>query len=116
MSQGGSGGGPNNYQHPSEMPLANSKDQVAMWQQSPYMADSGIHSATTTQAPSLSGRDEDMETGSGVPTPGNPQDWVDGGQQQGFAQGGFTSDQVSSYRFQMFLKFSTRVFLILSVL
>ena len=26
-----------------------------MWQQSPYMADSGIHSATTTQAPSLSG-------------------------------------------------------------
>ncbi|KAA0202151.1 hypothetical protein HAZT_HAZT009802 [Hyalella azteca] len=85
MSQSGS------YQHPGDMPLANPKDQVAMWQQSPYMADSGIHSATTTQAPSLSGKEEDMDT-SGVPTPGT-QDWLDGQQGNGFAQAGFTSDQ-----------------------
>ena len=70
-----------------------------MWQQSPYMADSGIHSATTTQAPSLSGKEEDMDTSSGVPTPGAAQEWMEGGQQTqggGFTQSGFTTDQVIS--------------------
>ncbi|KAF2366662.1 Armadillo [Trinorchestia longiramus] len=101
MSQSGS------YQHPGDMPLANPKEQVAMWQQSPYMADSGIHSATTTQAPSLSGKEEDMDT-SGVPTPGT-QEWLDGQQGNGFAQAGFTSDQVDEMNQQLTQTRSQRV-------
>lgn len=108
MSQSGSGGGGNSYQHPSEMPLPNTKDQVAMWQQSPYMADSGIHSANATQAPSLSGKEEDMET-SGVPTPGNAQEWMDTSQQQSFGQNAFTSDQVDEMNQQLNQTRSQRV-------
>lgn len=39
------------------------KDQTMMWSQNQYMADSGIHSGATTQAPSLSGKSQhdDME-------------------------------------------------------
>lgn len=39
------------------------KDQTLMWQQSSYIGgDSGIHSGANTQAPSLSGKEEDMES------------------------------------------------------
>lgn len=101
------------YQHPGDMPLTNPKDQVAMWQQqSPYMADSGIHSATTTQAPSLSGKEEDMDTSqSGVATPGGgnvQQEWMDG-QQVGFNQSGFTTDQVDEMNAQLTQTRSQRV-------
>ena len=54
-----------------------------MWQQNSYMNDSGIHSGAVTQAPSLSGKeDEEMEG-----------DQLMFDLDQGFAQG-FTQDQV----------------------
>ncbi|EEB09823.1 hypothetical protein Phum_PHUM000550 [Pediculus humanus corporis] len=37
------------------------KDQTLMWQQNSYMGDSGINSGVTTQAPSLTGKEEEME-------------------------------------------------------
>jgi len=44
-----------------------SSDHVKMWQQGGFMAggggDSGINSGATTQAPSLTGKEDDMETG-----------------------------------------------------
>lgn len=58
------------------------KDQTLLWQQNSYLADSGIHSGATTQAPSLSGKEEDMD---------NDQLMFD--LDQGFAQN-FTQDQV----------------------
>ena len=54
-----------------------------MWQQNSYMADSGIHSGAATQAPSLSGKDDEEIEG----------DQLMFDLDQGFAQG-FTQDQV----------------------
>ncbi|XP_014244093.1 armadillo segment polarity protein-like isoform X2 [Cimex lectularius] len=49
-----------NYQG-SDLPMGSVKDQTLLWQQNSYLADSGIHSGATTQAPSLSGKEEDMD-------------------------------------------------------
>lgn len=38
-------------------PMSSAKEQIMMWQQNTYMADSGIHSGATTQVPSLSGKE-----------------------------------------------------------
>lgn len=40
-----------------------------MWQQSSYMGDSGINSGVTTQAPSLSGKEDDMMSYPGTQAP-----------------------------------------------
>lgn len=40
---------------------AASKEQTLLWQQNSYMGDSGINSGVTTQAPSLTGKEEDIE-------------------------------------------------------
>lgn len=53
-----------------------------MWQQNSYLADSGIHSGVTTQAPSLSGKEDDMDG-----------DQLMFDLDQGFSQG-FTQEQV----------------------
>jgi hypothetical protein len=64
--------------------MCSTKEQTLMWQQNSYMGDSGIHSGAATQAPSLSGKeDEEIE--------GDHQLMFD--LDQGFAQG-FTQDQV----------------------
>lgn len=76
VSQGG-------YHNPSDMPLQNPKEQIAMWQQNTYMSDSGIHSGATTNAPSLTGKEEEMDA-----------EWMEGQAQQGFNQGAFTTEQV----------------------
>lgn len=63
--------------------MGSAKEQTLMWQQNSYMNDSGIHSGAVTQAPSLSGKeDEEMEG-----------DQLMFDLDQGFAQG-FTQDQV----------------------
>lgn len=80
MSQG-------NYQGPGDLPMGSAKEQTLMWQQNSYMNDSGIHSGAVTQAPSLSGKeDEEMEG-----------DQLMFDLDQGFAQG-FTQDQVDGER------------------
>lgn len=71
------------YHNPADMPLQNPKEQIAMWQQNTYMSDSGIHSGATTNAPSLSGKEEEMDA-----------EWLEGQAQQGFNQAAFTSEQV----------------------
>lgn len=63
--------------------MGSAKDQTLMWQQNSYMGDSGIHSGAATQAPSLSGKDDDDMEG----------DQLMFDLDQGFAQG-FTQDQV----------------------
>jgi catenin beta 1 len=68
-----------NYQD-GQMPSV--KEQTLMWQQNSYMGDSGIHSGATTQAPSLTGKEDDLE---------NDQLMFD--LDQGFTQG-FTQEQV----------------------
>lgn len=58
-----------------------------MWQQQNYMGDSGIHSGATTQAPSLTGKEDDLES-----------DQLMFDLDQGFTQG-FTQEQVDgNYR------------------
>lgn len=42
--------------------MSKEQTQTIMWQQNHYLGDSGIHSGATTQAPSLSGKDEDLES------------------------------------------------------
>lgn len=69
--QGGGGGG--------------DMTKTLMWQQNSYLGDSGIHSGATTTAPSLSGKEEEME--------GDPLIFdLDTGFQQGFTQ-----DQVDGW-------------------
>lgn len=54
-----------NYMDLSEMPVDNKQQQTMMWQQNQYMADSGIHSGATTQAPSISSKShgDELEEG-----------------------------------------------------
>ncbi|XP_015123265.1 armadillo segment polarity protein isoform X1 [Diachasma alloeum] len=52
-----------NYQGPCDLPMGSSKEQTLMWQQNSYMGDSGIHSGAATQAPSLSGKEDDEMEG-----------------------------------------------------
>ncbi|KAF6203603.1 hypothetical protein GE061_001935 [Apolygus lucorum] len=85
-----------NYQN-SDLPMGSVKDQTLLWQQNSYLADSGIHSGATTQAPSLSGKEEDMD---------NDQLMFD--LDQGFAQG-FTQDQVDEMNQQLAQTRSQRV-------
>lgn len=85
MSQG-------NYQGPGDLPMGSAKEQTLMWQQNSYMNDSGIHSGAVTQAPSLSGKeDEEMEG-----------DQLMFDLDQGFAQG-FTQDQVDGETITTFI-------------
>lgn len=39
----------------------NVKEQTLLWQQNSYLADSGISTGLTTQATSLSGKDEEID-------------------------------------------------------
>ncbi|KAG0710448.1 Armadillo segment polarity protein [Chionoecetes opilio] len=91
MSQGG-------YHNPADMPLQNPKEQIAMWQQNTYMSDSGIHSGATTNAPSLSGKEEEMDA-----------EWIEGQTQQGFNQAAFTTEQVDDMNQQLNQTRSQRV-------
>lgn len=87
---------PMNYQGPGDMPLG-SKEQTLMWQQSSYLGDSGIHSGATTQAPSLTGKEDDMEG-----------DQLMFDLDQGFTQG-FTQEQVDEMNQQLSQTRSQRV-------
>ena len=65
-----------NYQlGTADLPISSVKDQTLMWQQVPYLHDSGVISET----PSLSGKDEEdlFDLNEGY-TPGFSQDQVDG--------------------------------------
>ncbi|XP_054261427.1 armadillo segment polarity protein isoform X2 [Macrosteles quadrilineatus] len=83
-----------NYQD-GNMPSV--KEQTLMWQQNSYMGDSGIHSGATTQAPSLTGKEDDLE---------NDQLMFD--LDQGFTQG-FTQEQVDEMNQQLSQTRSSRV-------
>lgn len=63
------------------MSHGSAKEQTLLWQQNSYLGDSGINSGVTTQAPSLTGKEEDFDE----------QLMFD--LDQGFAQG-FTPEQV----------------------
>ncbi|XP_014207869.1 armadillo segment polarity protein isoform X3 [Copidosoma floridanum] len=80
-----------NYQQgPPDVPMCSAKEQTLMWQQNSYMVDSGIHSGAATQAPSLTGKeDEELES-----------DQLMFDLDQGFAQG-FTQDQVDEMNRQL---------------
>lgn len=77
--------------------MGSAKEQTLMWQQNSYLGDSGIHSGATTQAPSLTGKEEDMES---------EQLMFD--LDQGFTQG-FTQDQVDEMNQQLSQTRSQRV-------
>ncbi|XP_029049942.1 armadillo isoform X3 [Osmia lignaria lignaria] len=79
-----------NYQGLGDMPMGSAKEQTLMWQQNSYMGDSGIHSGVVTQAPSLSGKEDDEMEG----------DQLMFDLDQGFAQG-FTQDQVDEMNQQL---------------
>lgn len=71
-----------NYQQqgPPDFPMCSAKEQTLMWQQNSYMGDSGIQSGVTTQAPSLTGKEEDEIEGDQLMFD------LDGGFTQGFTQ------------------------------
>ncbi|XP_055618691.1 armadillo segment polarity protein isoform X2 [Toxorhynchites rutilus septentrionalis] len=87
----------NPYNPSSDMPMPSAKEQTLMWQQNSYMVDSGIHSGAVTQAPSLSGKDDDMED-----------DPLMFDMDQGFSQN-FTQDQVDDMNQQLSQTRSQRV-------
>ncbi|XP_076377294.1 armadillo isoform X2 [Megalopta genalis] len=87
-----------NYQGPGDLPMGSTKEQTLMWQQNSYMVDSGIHSGTVTQTPSLSGKEDDEMEG----------DPLMFDLDQGFAQG-FTQDQVDEMNQQLSHTRSQRV-------
>ncbi|XP_076225255.1 armadillo isoform X4 [Nomia melanderi] len=87
-----------NYQGPGDLPMGSAKEQTLMWQQNSYMVDSGIHSGAVTQAPSLSGKEDDEMEG----------DQLMFDLDQGFAQG-FTQDQVDEMNQQLSHTRSQRV-------
>lgn len=80
-----------NYQGPGDMGSA--KEQTLMWQQSSYLADSGIHSAAVTQAPSLSGKEDEEMEGDQLMFDLDQGHMDQTHLDQGFASG-FTQDQV----------------------
>ncbi|XP_044260719.1 armadillo segment polarity protein-like [Tribolium madens] len=45
----------------ADLPMMSAKEQTQMWHQNSYMGDSGIHSGTSTQVPSLTGKEEEMD-------------------------------------------------------
>ncbi|XP_023349288.1 armadillo segment polarity protein isoform X2 [Eurytemora carolleeae] len=82
-------------------PQGDPKDPTLMWQQGHYMGpDSGIHSGAQTQAPSLTGHEEDMDTGG--------QDQVIFDMDQGYNQS-YTQDQVDEMNQQLNQTRSQRV-------
>ncbi|KAL0272384.1 UNVERIFIED_CONTAM: hypothetical protein PYX00_005374 [Menopon gallinae] len=85
-----------NYQEGRPMSHGSSKEQTLLWQQNSYMGDSGINSGVTTQAPSLTGKEEDFDE----------QLMFD--LDQGFAQG-FTPEQVDEMNQQLSQTRSQRV-------
>ncbi|XP_015181147.1 PREDICTED: armadillo segment polarity protein isoform X2 [Polistes dominula] len=87
-----------NYQGPGDLPMGSAKEQTLLWQQNSYIADSGIHSGSVTQAPSLSGKEDDEMEG----------DPLMFDLDQGFAQG-FTQDQVDEMNQQLSHTRSQRV-------
>ncbi|XP_014238800.1 armadillo segment polarity protein-like [Trichogramma pretiosum] len=88
-----------NYQQGSlDLPMSSSKEQTLMWQQNSYMGDSGIHSGAATQAPSLSGKEDDEIEG----------DQLMFDLDSGFTQG-FTQDQVDEMNSQLSHTRSQRV-------
>ncbi|XP_043498556.1 armadillo segment polarity protein isoform X2 [Polistes fuscatus] len=87
-----------NYQGPGDLPMGSAKEQTLLWQQNSYIGDSGIHSGTVTQAPSLSGKEDDEMEG----------DPLMFDLDQGFAQG-FTQDQVDEMNQQLSHTRSQRV-------
>lgn len=100
-----------NYLDLSDMPVENKQQQTMMWQQNQYMGDSGIHSGATTQAPSISSKDHQLENEMDQPNPDNMDatsrmmfDWAD----QSFGQG-YTQEQVDEVNQQLNQTRSQRV-------
>ncbi|XP_067118253.1 armadillo segment polarity protein-like [Centruroides vittatus] len=86
-----------NYGTP-EVPVSNPKEQTMIWQQNSYHVDSGIHSGSNTQAPSVTGKDEEMDTNQML------FDW----EQREFGQG-LTNEQVDEINQQLSQTRSQRV-------
>jgi len=83
-------------------PQGDPKEQTIMWQQGHYMGpDSGIHSGAGTQAPSLTGHEDDMDTGG--------QDQVIFDMDQGYNQQSYTQEQVDEMNQQLNQTRSQRV-------
>ncbi|XP_023243605.1 armadillo segment polarity protein isoform X1 [Centruroides vittatus] len=80
------------------MNMADPKEQISLWQQNAYISDSGIHSGATTHAPSLSGKEDDLDSEQIV------FDW----DHAGFGQG-FTQDQLDEMNQQLNQTRSQRV-------
>ncbi|XP_013379954.1 catenin beta isoform X2 [Lingula anatina] len=97
-----SGGG--NYMDVGEMPM-DKNQQTMMWTQHQYMADSGIQSGATTQAPSISskGHADEMEDDSMDTSRMQMFEW-----DQNFGQG-FTQEQVDEMNQQLNQTRSQRV-------
>lgn len=87
-----------NYGTPADVPISNPKEQTMIWQQNSYHVDSGIHSGSNTQAPSVTGKDEEMDSNQMI------FDW----DQREFGQG-LTSEQVDEINQQLSQTRSQRV-------
>ena len=82
-------------------PQGDPKEATMMWQQGHYMGpDSGIHSGAGTQAPSLTGHEDEMDTGG--------QDQVIFDMDQGYNQS-YTQEQVDEMNQQLTQTRSQRV-------
>jgi len=84
-------GGSQPQPYMGEMAAMDSSHQTMMWQQNQYMVDSGIHSASTTQAPSVSSKHGGLD---GCEELDPPQQMIYDFD-RGYTHGGFPQDPIN---------------------
>lgn len=89
---GGSQPQPPPQPYMGEMAAMDSGHQTMMWQQNQYMVDSGIHSGSTTQAPSVSSKHGALDSCEDIDTPQQMIYDFD----RGYAHAGFPQDPTIS--------------------
>jgi len=89
-----------------EMAPMDSSHQTMMWQQNQYMVDSGIHSGSTTQAPSVSSKHGALESCEDIDVTQQMIYDFD----RGYAHSGYPQDQINgTYEYLKYSVFSTFV-------
>ena len=84
-------GGSQPQPYMGEMAQMDSSHQTMMWQQNQYMVDSGIHSGSTTQAPSVSSKHGALDACEDLD---NPQQMIYDFD-RGYTHGGFPPDPIN---------------------
>lgn len=101
---GGSQSQPPPQPYMGDMAPMDSGHQTMMWQQNQYMVDSGIHSGSTTQAPSVSSKHGALDSCEDIDAPQQMMYDFD----RGYTHAGFPQDPINGNIFVGLLKYFYR--------